>query len=82
MMKRLAATGIVAAALGGALLTATPAMANDDDIEVNQEKVAELNVLCNLAVLAVQKDVECGGSESAVSDDDEANDTKIKIKKH
>jgi hypothetical protein len=77
MMKRLAATGIVTAALGGALLTATPALANDDDNEVNQEKVAELNVLCNVALLAVQKDADCGGSEAAVSDDDEANEVKV-----
>jgi hypothetical protein len=78
MMKRLAATGIAAAALGGTMLIATPALANDDEIEVNQEKVAEVNLLCNVALLAVQKDAECGGSEAAVSDDDEANDLKIK----
>ncbi|MFD0856436.1 hypothetical protein ACFQ07_29630 [Actinomadura adrarensis] len=78
MMKRLAATGLAATALGGSMLLATPAFANDDETEVNQEKVLELNIACNLAVLAIQKDAECGGSDAAVSDDDEANDIKVK----
>jgi hypothetical protein len=78
MMKRLAATGIAAAALGGTMLIATPALANDDETEINQEKVAEVNLLCNVALLAVQKDAECGGSDAAVLDNDEANDIKIK----
>jgi hypothetical protein len=78
MMKRLAAAGMLTAALGGVMLSATPAMANDDDNEVNQEKVLELNLACNLAVLSIQKDVECGGSKTALSDEDEANDVKVK----
>ncbi|MFD0856437.1 hypothetical protein ACFQ07_29635 [Actinomadura adrarensis] len=78
MMKRLAAAGMLTAALGGVMLSATPAMANDDETEINQEKVAEVNLLCNVALLAAQKDVDCGGAEAAVSDDDEANDIKIK----
>jgi len=79
MMKRLAATGIVTAALGGALLTAaSPALANGDENEVNQEKVAELNVLCNVAVLSVQKEAECGGSKALLSDKDQANKLKVK----
>jgi hypothetical protein len=78
MMKRLAATGIAAAALGGTMLIATPALANDDENEVNQEKVAEVNLLCNVALLAIQKDTECGGSDAFVDDEDEANDIKVK----
>ncbi|GLZ07184.1 hypothetical protein Acsp03_46500 [Actinomadura sp. NBRC 104412] len=78
MMKRLAASAIVTTALGGALMTATPALANDDDNTVNQEKVAELNVLCNVAVLAVQKDANCGGTKSVLSDRDQANEVKIR----
>jgi hypothetical protein len=77
MMKRLAAAGIATAALGSALLTATPALANGDENEVNQEKVLEVNLLCNVGVLAVQKDSECGGSKAALSDEDEANKGKI-----
>ena len=83
MMKRLAAAGVVTAALGGVLLTASPAMANDDDIEINQEKVLELNLACNIPILAVQKGgAECGGSEALVRDNDEANDINIKTGKH
>jgi hypothetical protein len=35
------------------------AMANDDDFEINQEKVLEHNLLSNTAILAVQKSAEC-----------------------
>ncbi|GAA2457642.1 hypothetical protein GCM10010191_91780 [Actinomadura vinacea] len=77
MMKRLAAAGVVTAALGGVLMAATPAMANDDDFEINQEKVLELNLLCNIPILAIQKGAECGGSNAVIRDDDEANDIKI-----
>ncbi|MFD0856438.1 hypothetical protein ACFQ07_29640 [Actinomadura adrarensis] len=80
MMKRLAAAGMLTAALGGVMLSATPAMANDDETEINQEKVLELNLLCNVGILAIQKDAECGGSDAVVSDDDEANE--IEISKH
>ncbi|GLZ07185.1 hypothetical protein Acsp03_46510 [Actinomadura sp. NBRC 104412] len=80
MLKRLAAAGMLTAALGGAMLTATPAMANDDDNTVNQEKVLEVNLLCNVGILAIQKDANCGGSTSALSDDDQANE--INIHKH
>jgi hypothetical protein len=82
MMKRLAAAGMLTAALGGVMLTATPAMANDDENTVNQEKVLELNVLCNVAILAIQKDSECGGSEAALSDDDEANELEFHKHEH
>jgi hypothetical protein len=83
MMKRLAAAGVVTAALGGVLLSASPAMANDDEVEINQEKVLELNLLCNLPILAVQKDgAECGGSKARVEDRDEANDIEISTKNH
>ncbi|MFC5750326.1 hypothetical protein [Actinomadura rugatobispora] len=79
MMKRLAAAGVVTAALGGVLLSAAPALANDDETEINQEKVLELNLICNVPILAVVKDrQECGGTEAVVKDDDEANDIKIK----
>ncbi|GAA2457648.1 hypothetical protein GCM10010191_91790 [Actinomadura vinacea] len=79
MMKRLAAAGVVTAALGGVLMAASPALANDDDFEINQEKVLELNVLCNIPILAVQKDgAECGGSQAVIRDNDEANDIEIK----
>ncbi|XVQ13131.1 hypothetical protein ACQP1W_11495 [Spirillospora sp. CA-255316] len=81
MMKRLAAAGVVTAALGGVLLSASPAMANDDETEINQEKVLELNLLCNIPILAVAKDgQECGGSEAIVRDNDEANDIEISNK--
>jgi hypothetical protein len=80
MMKRLAATGIAAAALGGTMLIASPALANDDETEINQEKVLELNLLCNVGILAIQKDAECGGSDALVFDNDEENE--IDIKKH
>ncbi|WP_395109347.1 hypothetical protein [Actinomadura sp. SCN-SB] len=80
MLKRLAAAGMLTAALGGAMLTATPAMANDDDNTVNQEKVLEVNLLCNVGILAIQKDANCGGSTSALSDNDQ--DNKINIHKH
>jgi hypothetical protein len=80
MMKRLAAAGMLTAALGGVMLSATPAMANDDETEINQEKVLELNVACNLAVLAIQKDTECGGSDAVAADNDEENE--IEISKH
>jgi len=78
MMKRLAAAGVVTAALGGVLMSAAPALANDDDVEVNQEKVLELNVLCNIPILAVQKSPQCGGSKAVVQDNDEANEVNIK----
>ncbi|XVQ13132.1 hypothetical protein ACQP1W_11500 [Spirillospora sp. CA-255316] len=78
MMKRLAAAGVVTAALGGVLMSAAPALANDDETEINQEKVLELNVLCNIPILAVAKGQECGGSKAVVHDHDEANEIKIK----
>ncbi|WP_395109346.1 hypothetical protein [Actinomadura sp. SCN-SB] len=79
MMKRLAASAIVTTALGGALMTATPALANDDDNTVNQEKVAELNVLCNVAVLGIQKGSNCGGTKSVLSDRDQ--ETKVNVRR-
>jgi hypothetical protein len=37
-------------------------MANDDDFEINQEKVQELNTMCNIPVLAIQKSAECNAN--------------------
>jgi hypothetical protein len=78
MMKRLAAAGVVTAALGGVLMSAAPALANDDETEINQEKVLELNIACNIPILAIAKGQECGGSEAKVKDNDEANEIEIK----
>jgi hypothetical protein len=65
MMKRLAATGVVTAAMGGVLLTSSPALAggDDDDYDIHQEKGVELNIGCNIAILSVQHGGDCGGSE-------------------
>jgi hypothetical protein len=72
-MKRLAATGAATAALGGALFMAQPAMADDDyddgKNEINQEKVVELNVACNIGVLSIQSGNSCGGSQAYIDDD-------------
>jgi hypothetical protein len=38
------------------------AMANDDEFEINQEKVLELNTQCNIPILAVQKSAECNAN--------------------
>ncbi|MFD0850718.1 hypothetical protein ACFQ07_00530 [Actinomadura adrarensis] len=76
-MKRLAATGAITAALGGGLM-ATPAMADHDDwydddngdvTVVNQEKVFEANVGCNVAILSIQSNTSCGGSNVYIDND-------------
>ena len=35
---------------------------SDEDFEINQEKVMEPNVLCNIPILAVQKSAECNAN--------------------
>jgi hypothetical protein len=41
----------------------TPApIPSDEDYEINQEKVLELNILCNTPILAVQKSAECNAN--------------------
>jgi hypothetical protein len=47
--------------------TPTPAL-SDEDCEINQEKVMELNVLCNIPILGVQKDSQCGGTPQEETD--------------
>ena len=67
MMKRLAAAGVLSAALGGVLLTSTPALAGGgDDYEIHQEKLVELNIGCNIAILSVQEGGNCGGSYASI----------------
>jgi hypothetical protein len=75
-MKRLAATGAITAALGGGLMAA-PAMADHDDWDddngdvtvVNQQKVFEANVGCNVAILSIQSNTSCGGSNVYIDND-------------
>jgi hypothetical protein len=52
MMKRLAATGVLAMAVGGALLGASPAMAHgDDDSDTQSKNVQGLGIqICQLPV--------------------------------
>jgi hypothetical protein len=49
--------------------TPTPMPAqSDEDCEINQEKVLELNLLCNIPILGVQKGSQCGGIEEEVTE--------------
>jgi hypothetical protein len=47
--------------------TPTPAL-SDEDCEINQEKVMELNVLCNIPILGLQKDSQCGDTQQEETD--------------
>ncbi|MFI0351831.1 hypothetical protein [Actinomadura sp. 9N407] len=61
MMKRLAATGVLAMAVGGALLGATPALAHGGDEVENQEVKNEQGLgiqICQLPIIPIISPVE------------------------